>query len=167
MGIREKLNRNPAITTGATIAVIVIALIFIGMQMFGSRGPAIPTQAYYTIDDGKTWFADDIKKVPPFDHNGQQAVKVYIYKCGDGEPFVGHLERYTPEAKAKVEASRNQPPGQPGAMPPMMMDLEFQGREVKKPGDANWSSMGNMQTAQSIITPRCPEGQQVEVVMPK
>lgn len=38
MGIRETLNRNPAITTGATAALIVIALIVIVWTTFSGGG---------------------------------------------------------------------------------------------------------------------------------
>ena len=55
MGIRESLNKNPAITTGATIGIIVIALIFILYQIFGGDGAPKPiTEMYYTVDDGAT-----------------------------------------------------------------------------------------------------------------
>ena len=61
------------------------------------------SQVFFTDDDGKTWFPDDAKRVPPFDRNGKPAVRAHVYKCG-GKTFVNHMERYTPEAKKKVEA---------------------------------------------------------------
>lgn len=146
--------------------VIAIAAMLGCGGLFEPQGPKIPTQAYYTVDDGQTWFADDIKKIPPYEVDGKQAVRLYLYRCNGGEPFVGHLERYTPEARASVEAARKRP-HQKGTMSPEMMDLEFQGREVKKPGGTEWVSMGNMREAEKIITPRCPPGQQLEVVMPE
>jgi len=32
--------------------------------------PRLPTQAYFTVDDGQTWFADDIDRIVPFEHEG-------------------------------------------------------------------------------------------------
>ena len=78
MGIREKLNENPRITAGATAAIILVALGFIVYQAIGGGGPPIPTKAYYTIDDGETYFEDDIQKLAPFEHEGKQAVRAAV-----------------------------------------------------------------------------------------
>ena len=43
MGIREALNQNPAITTGATAGLIVVALVFIFWTTFGGDRSAAPT----------------------------------------------------------------------------------------------------------------------------
>ena len=48
-GIRETLNKNPAITTGATAAIILIAIGVIIYQIMGGGTPGIATEAYYTI----------------------------------------------------------------------------------------------------------------------
>lgn len=145
--------------------VIAIAAVLGCGGLFEPAGPKVPTKGYFTVDDGQTWFADDIKKIPPFDVNGKQAVRVYLYRCGDGEPFVGHLERLTPDAKAAVEEFRKNPSR--GKSNPVPLEMELQGREVKKPGDANWVSMKNMRDVVEIITPKCPKGVVVEVVMPE
>lgn len=175
MGIREKINQNQGITTGVTVGVIVLALIFIIWQLVGgnSRG-TIPTQAFFTIDDGKTWFADDINKLPPFDHEGKQAVRAIIFKCKGGKPFVGHLERYTPEAKAQIEKMRESmknmsKDGKGGPMMPppgpMMGDITFSGMEVKAAGapDNTWVKMADFQKAQEITKIKCPDGDSSEI----
>jgi len=171
VGIRETLNQNPRITTAVTGGVVLIALIFIIYQLVGGSGVKIPTKAYYTDDDGATWFADDIQKVPPFDHNGKQAVRVYLFKCADGKPFVAYLERFTPEAKQKVEQVREQmkngdkntpPPG------PQYEELMMTGVEVKKPGDKQWVRQMDSQRASTITSVTCPDGKTdtLEPVMP-
>jgi len=35
------------------------------------------------VDDGKTLFAAANARATPFDQNGKQAVKAYVYICGD------------------------------------------------------------------------------------
>jgi hypothetical protein len=145
--------------------VIAIAAMLGCGGLFEPQGPKIPTQAYYTVDDGQTWFADDIKNIPPYEVDGKQAVRVYLYRCNGGKPFVGHLERYTPEAKAAAEEFRKS--FARSRQNPVPLEMEFQGREVKKPGGTEWVSLGNMREAEKIITPRCPPGQQLEVVMPE
>jgi hypothetical protein len=169
MGIREKMNQNPGVTTGVTIAIIVVALIFIVWQLWPNRGPKIPTKAFYTVDDGATYFADDIKKIPPFDHEGKQAVRAYVFKCG-GKEFVAYLERYTPQAKAKLEKAREEAAKNPDAMPPdmMMPDMMQQGIQVKKPGTGQWVSEADFQRSQDIMQVKCPDGttNNLEPVMP-
>ena len=167
MGIREKLNDNPRIAAGATAEVILIALGFIGYNLFGG-GTEIPTESCYTVDDGATYFADDITKIAPFDKDGQQAVRCHVFTCGGGEPFVAYLERYTPEAKIKMEEMRTKGPE---AMPdPATMDLTMNGVEVKKPRDpeAKWIKRMDFQKAAEIMQPKCPDGSMtnIEPVLP-
>jgi hypothetical protein len=158
VGIRETLNKNPGITTGATAAIIVLALIFIFWQLRSGGTPAIATTAYYTIDDGATWFEDDINKLAPFQHEGKTAYRVYVYQCADGEPFVSHLERYTEAAKKMIEQSRAKSGGLED--PTIYEQISMSGMEVKDPktGDKGWVKQGNAEAAQKIIEPKCPDG---------
>ena len=94
MGVRETLNEKPAIAVGGTIGIIVLGLIFVIVELSGGGAPRFPTKSYYSVDDGASYFSDDIKLVPPFDHDGKQAVRAYLYKCEGGKEFVGFLERY-------------------------------------------------------------------------
>ncbi len=170
MGIRESLNQNPAITTGITIGIIVIALGFIVYQIVGGDGAGSPvTEMYYTTDDGATYFADDANKVAPFDKDGKEAVRCYVFKCSDGKPFVAYLERMQKDAKVKYEAalkaSANAPEGAPPSMDLEMIQME--GMEVKKPGDAKWAKR-NGPEADRITQINCPDGnnQALNIVLP-
>ena len=169
MGIRETLNQNPGITTGATAGIILLALIFIIYQLSGGSGPQIATEAFYTTDDGATWFADDAEKIPPFDKDGKPAYRVYVYKCADGKEFVSHLERYTPDAKAKLEEFRTKGP-EAAADPGVMEMIYMGGVEVKDPatGDKGWVKQAQFEQAAKITTPVCPDGssESLEPVMP-
>lgn len=167
MGIRETLNQNPGITTGVTAGIIVLALVVIVWQLAGSGGPSIPTKAYYTVDDGATWFADDINKIPPFDHNGKPAYRVHLFRCGGGDPFVTHLERYTPAAQKRLEQARA---AGPEADPSVYEEVAMSGIEVKKPGtgDKGWVRQSNYEAASEIMSPICPDGttNEIEPVYP-
>ena len=158
MGIRETLNKNPGITTGATAGIIVIALIFIFWQLRGGGTPSIATEAFYTIDDGATWFADDINKLAPFDKDGKKAYRVYVYRCGGGKPFVSHLERYTENAKKAIEAARAKGGGIED--PTIYENISMTGMEVKDPGtgDKGWVKQGQAEQAAKITEPKCPDG---------
>ena len=108
MGIRQKINENPGITTAVTAGIIAIAIGVIIWQGCGGSGSggtiAVATKAFYTIDDGKTLFVEDINKIPPFPKDGKQAVKANVFSCDDGKTrFVGYLEMYTPQDKAMLE----------------------------------------------------------------
>ena len=167
MGIRETLNKNPGLTTGVTAGIILLALVFIIWQVSGGGGPSISTQAWYTIDDGKTWFADDANKIPPFQHEGKTAYRVYVYKCADGKEFVSHLERYTPEAqKVLTEAQKKGAEADPSILEMVYMN----GVEVKDPGtgDKGWVKQANYAVASKITEPRCASGNQegLEAVAP-
>ncbi len=146
MGIREKLNQNPRATTAATIAIVVIALGFIVWQLIPQQ-PTVQTKQYYSNDDGKTWFADDMNKIMPFDKDGKPAVKANVFRCG-GTDFVGYLEKYTDDVRKKVEAARAKPNADQAEDFPTV---------VKKPGDAKWLSPRD-RGYDKIVTVTCPSG---------
>src|SRR5215217_6677039 len=101
MGVREALNRRPKLAVVLGIALCAVALpIMIWANSSGVPGRA--SQAYYSDDDGKTFFADDIDKLYPFERNGKQAYRAYVYECTDGKRFVSYLARYTDGAKSKI-----------------------------------------------------------------
>lgn len=165
MGIRESLNQNPKVVTGVTIAVIVLALAWIfwpsGAGEGGAGGAA--GKAFFSIDDGKSFFVDEIRKVPPFPKDGKDAYRAYVYKCRDGKRFVSHLERYTPDAKKKLEtilADTKQ-----FQDPTMLETIQTTGVEVKAPGQGNWVRQGDPK-ASAIMTPKCTGGGDPEPVLP-
>jgi hypothetical protein len=158
VGIRESLNKNPAITTGATIAVILAAVGFIVWEVMPPRPPRVPTQAYFTVDDGATWFPDDINKVAPFDHDGKDAVRCYVYKCSStGTVFAAYLEKYTKSMQAKITQARSSTNAEPDSL-----DLD-NGRLVKKPQSSDkWvriesNNPKEEQEAQTIVDVKCKD----------
>ena len=154
MGLRETLNQNPAITTGATIGLIVVILAVIIWQSVGGGGPGTPSstpKAFYSIDDGKSWFADDASKIPPFDKGGKQAVKAMVFSC-NGKQFVAWLQRYTPEAKQKIETAMKSGGGKPDFG--RIDTVQMTGVEVKAPGGKDWVKQTDPAAAK-IMTPDC------------
>jgi hypothetical protein len=156
------MNENPQIATGITIGLIVLVVGYIIYSTMGrtpSGGPPpVGNRAFYTDDDGAHWFADDATKVPPFDHNGKQAVRAKVYKC-DGKTFVNHMERYTPDAQKRLQQAYARATNSADVVPP-----ESTGLEVKAPGGDRWVLATDPAAAQ-IMAPKCPSGN-LELVTP-
>ena len=156
MGLRETLNKNPIITTSVTGGIILICLIVVLYSAFGGGPSSVDAvaQGYYSTDDGKTFFPENLSNVPPFDHEGQPAVRAYVYRCGnDGTPFVGYLERYSPGVHDKVVAAKSS-----GDMNAGMDSESLKGREVKRPGDANWLNVMTPKASELVANVKCPDG---------
>ena len=157
MGIRETLNENPRLTTGITAGIIVVVFALIFWSSGGSASPesgGMGSKVYFTEDDGKNYFAVDAKNIPPFQHDGKEAVRARVFKCG-GKTWVNHLERYTPEGKKKAEDFYGS--GKMSKDPTMLESIQRYGMEVKAPGDAAWVKLSDPK-AIKIMEPKCPTG---------
>jgi hypothetical protein len=156
MGLRQKLNEKPRVAAAAAGVLVLAAVMFLFVQSRSGGGFGNAPQAYYTVDDGKSWFAADASKIPPFQHEGKTAYRVKVYRCGeDGEPFVSHLERYSEADKRQLET-----PAAGAIAPPSV--------EIKKPGQPEWirQTPQTMEAFLEILQPKCPDGGEVEPVLP-
>jgi len=156
MGIRETLRGNSKVGAGLGVAAIVLAVALIAMQL---RGGGASGNAYFTTDDGTTLFTDDALRPVPFQRDGKEAVRAYVFEC-NGTRFVNHLERYTPERqelmrRAEEAAKAGQPPPEP---PPAARQAAMWGVEIKKPGDKEWVPAGNFARSSPIMQAKCPDG---------
>ena len=168
MGLREQLNENPRITTGITVAIIVVMLALLLWPRGGrGRGFGGPTtaQTFFTIDDGKTWFPDDAKKLPPFKKDGKDAVRAVVYRCG-GKEFVNHMERFTVDAQKKLEAVYAKGDAAGANDPSVIGPIREAGMEVKSPDGKDWVKIADPK-AQEVMKPKCPgDGADLQVVTP-
>jgi hypothetical protein len=162
MALRDTLNKNPGITTGATIVVV---LVFIAAIVYSMKGPAIPSaeadasrKFFFSDDDGVSKFADKAEKLPPFDHNGKQAVRARIFTAG-GKEFINHLERYTPEGKKAEELMNSK--GALRADPTNAKAIMRNGMEVKAPGAKEWTKLSDSKSLE-ITQPKPPGGASAE-----
>ena len=165
MGIRQTMNENPGVSIGVTAGVILLVIIVIVWELAGGKkaGPAgALNQTFFSTDDGKTYFADDSSKLPPFMKDGKPAYKAVVFRCGNGQPFVAHLERFTEEGKKRAEEARQKTGRTYGGMGMMSM------LEVKKPGQPNWVRLSNETSKQwsEIMKVTCPDGGSPEPVLP-
>ncbi|MGD0139460.1 MAG: hypothetical protein ABSD28_11330 [Tepidisphaeraceae bacterium] len=138
MSIREAINQKKSVGVGVAILILVLAvLILVYSQMPAHRIKG--DKAYFTDDDGQTWFLDSTYLTPPFDHNGKPAVSAALYSYDHGnKKFCPFLMRYTDSAKKRLddaiaEAAKQ---GKPPSSVSLFGDLELNktGVEVKIPG---------------------------------
>jgi len=147
IGVREWLNQHPSVAIGGGGVIVALAIGFIVVQVMAGRHkyPEGPPDSYFTDDDGKTFFAASSTNIPPFDHNGQQAVSAYVFQC-DGQKFVGYMERFTPQFHDFVVAHGRTP------------EANRFGRELKRPGDAKWLQSGDLEKEGELEDIHCPNG---------
>jgi hypothetical protein len=115
--------------------VLFVAVMMILHQATG--GPHTNTRllnsAFYSDDDGKTWFLDDVSKLPPFDHHGRTAVRAVVYRYGTGSKFVAYLEKFSDDQLTQIKDAISANPEQTSHWLSAPM-------QVKKPGDTDWLS---------------------------
>jgi hypothetical protein len=158
-GIRELIRKHSAVIAIATTVVAVAALGY-SLRSAASGTPTASTDTFCTTDEGQTVFVADALKIPPFEHDGKMAVRVAMFTFDGGKTkFPGFLQRYTPEAKRRMEAAMNDP--KHGAA------IGMNDMEVKKPGSGNpWVSKGNLVESAKVMHVDCPEGKELEVALP-
>lgn len=161
MGIRQAVNEHPGVSTGVATGVILLMLGVIVWEAISTPHPGAgrPVNAFYSDDDGQTWFTAPANKLTPFtDEHGKQAVYAFVFKCG-GRPFVGYLMRATDEARQAATRSGRSADDVP--FNPMYS-------EVKKPGGATWVKfdLKDNRPFKAIAIPTCPDGGRPVPVMP-
>jgi len=156
MGLRQWLNSNPRTASVALGGVVAIGIGAIVVQVMGSRQkfPTRLPEAYFSVDDGKSYFTFGSENLPPFDYKGQPAVRAYVFECG-GKRFVGYLERYTADARAKLLSGKNVTP-----------QVQIAGRELKKPGDGTWVKSNDFAAVAKVADVKCPDGATPEPIEP-
>lgn len=156
------INRQKSVTAVAACAAVLLAA---GLMVYRVTGDAQAQgrgeRAFYSVDDGATWFVDSADQISGFEHEGRPAYRAYVFRAPGVEPFVGYLERYTPEARAKLQARLD------AGAPAAARSVERSEQEVKKPGDAQWHKRSSPQVSR-VINITAPDGttQGLEPVLP-
>lgn len=142
MGLRESLNgeKGPkigaAVAGGAILIAIVVWFASSGNSATATRRDAM---AFYTVDDGATWFKDVADRVPPFQHDGKTAYRVFIYTTDGGvTQKAGYLQRYNAAAKKMFDAKAEMP-------------ISISSLEVKAPGAAGAWVSRNTKAGMEIV----------------
>lgn len=150
-GIRDYLNNRPTVAAAIAAAVLISA----GAVWFLiNRGPSTTiARVYFSADDGKTFFADDSTKIPPFEHQGKQAVQAHVFRCGEEAPFVAYLARYSEKTRGEITALAAKKSDPQASQ--QMSELMSRGLEVKKPNDAQWIAANSTEAGPIMAQPAC------------
>jgi hypothetical protein len=168
MFIRKKFADDKKMGIVVAISLLLVAAFALAIQIWPQRKPNL-AQAYYTDDDGQTWFKDSAFKVAPFDHNGKTAVIAEIYSYDNGnKQFCAYLAKYTSDLKQRLESALAD--AQTKGLPPNSVSL-FNDRQglnsgtlVKSPGDSNSWMPFNDPRATPIFSIHSPDGSVVDEV---
>jgi hypothetical protein len=155
MEVRKVLQQHPAVATCATAVITVVAIFAIILELRGNPIPPVPTRAYYTTDDGASYYADDINLVAPYMHDGKEAVLARVLKGAGGKKYVAYLSRYNAKQKEKIEKLLAQTPVDQNAV----ALARESGIEVKAPlsGDHGWVPSLSVDALPIIQAPHPPD----------
>lgn len=169
MGLREKLNENPAITTAVAAAIILVALIILGWNLMPGGGQTVEAgdgDAYYTTDGGQTWEEGDYFDI--YETGEEDKFRVQLFKwTEDGEPFVGWMERMTPDAKEAYKEATASGEGDPLMMmaPEDVMLGLYVARPPAQGEEPNWVAANTEEGAQ-VMQPPTRDGERAIPVYP-
>lgn len=154
---------------GVAIALLAIAAVALGYQFLGGResgaGPAQKT-AFYTDDNGKNFFKDDLFKVSPFDHNGKQAYRCDVFQSEGGKQFVGLIYRHTDAGRREIEAFYpNKSKDTDGSS---RRGIEERGMQVKplSPSEGAWALNDDTTTSRLQASMKDASGKPAKLVQP-
>ena len=139
MGIRDAINRHPA--WAAILSSVAVILVIMVIFLRNRAVDASHAKVFYTTDDGATFFADDLEKVPPFDHDGKPAVRAFVFTSDGGEhQFVQYLQKFSDDVKGRMDARQ--------------LRTQIGLGLIKKPGSASWIQESSPKAAAMMAPPR-------------
>jgi hypothetical protein len=163
MELRSLMNGKPAVTISICVGLVIIGAIFVlrSGNVLKPKPKSVSVGHYYTADEGQTWEGDKFMLDPPFEKNGKTWIRVYVFTCGNGKPFAGYLEKYTPEALAQINGVEE------AWMKTKTIDaMGNQGLLVKKLGSGDWVAKESVE-GMDVIKVACPDGQPAKAVFPE
>ena len=158
MDLRERLNSGNVPKISAAVAGVLVLALLIFWFTAGESGGASSrseAQAFYTVDDGASWFEASAALVPPFQHEGKTACEVFVYSADGGKTEkAGYLQRVQAAAKKQLEANEKMP-------------RSIHMMEVKAVGAGGTWVPQNSKAGMDIVNIKPPAGQaEIVVVTP-
>jgi hypothetical protein len=141
------------------------------MVLLATRGQRVdasrttPVSEYYTTDGGKTYFAAAGDQVVPFVHNGTEAVRAQVVRCGDEAPRVQYLQRLSPETIKQIEiVTKERQLGWEREIDRLKKD----GIQFGEPGSKEWIGIDSPKLSAFLSRmAKCPDGSEPVVVLPQ
>jgi hypothetical protein len=163
MKLREYINNHSGLAA-VVVALIIAVACYVTYSSITGNAPKLSTSGWYTDDDGKTWFADSQFKAVPFDHNGKPAFTAAVFKCGNGQPFVPFVTRFSPKYLKEAQGLEQ---SKAADARPKFQALQQMAMEIKKVGDSAWYSVDSP-AGQKIMADgvKCTGGGEIEPVQP-
>jgi len=137
MSVREAVQANKAVGITVGVVSLLVAVTITAYTLWPRNTQGTATGAFYSDDDGKSFFKDNIFHFPPYQQDEKTVYGALVYNSNSGK-FVGALYRFKPEAKKSLEDSYAKT--QSGDQPMYMFKQELGaigrwGVEFKLPGD--------------------------------
>jgi hypothetical protein len=178
-GVRQAINDKPvrtAVLAGTLFLGILLFVLVRGCPstLVDTGEAAAPTHSFFSTDDGRTYFVDDARHVPPYTVNkpgdpndGKTAWGARVARCGEGgKPFVWALEKYGDADQRKLESLMSRQGDRAAGLPKTWMG--GMNALLKRPGagDKGWVKFdpANPQQYAELARPRCPDGGAARVV---
>lgn len=142
MAAREFIENHAKATTVVILIVIAGSILVSVREMSHHSSFKPPENAFFTTDDGATYFTDSLSKIPPFDHGGKTAVRAFVVSSdGGAHRWVAYLGKYSDADQKKLESK------DPKA--------DLRSMLVKAPGAGQWIPLSSPEFAK-IIAPAPP-----------
>lgn len=145
----QKARKPRMVVLGA--ALVIASALLIGYHLWtAQRLSGSATLAFYSDDQGRTWFTDSVYRFPPYDHNGKQAVRAFVFNAADGSKFVGFLARFNEPARKMLQSKYEQLQKSGGSMQPLAMlmmqdSVRVGGTEARLPGPGHkWAPFNQL-----------------------
>jgi len=166
MSVREKLNSSKAFGFGLAGLLILVASVQAARYFYSGGRHVNPTGAFYTDDDGQTYFSDTLFRFAPWDHDGKTANLAFVYSSDKGN-FVAYQERYIAAAqKVLRDAYAKVQSGEQSISEVAKLlssdQIGVGGMEIKMRGSDKWMPRSRM--LQPHV--RAPDGGDCIIVMP-
>ena len=159
------LKENKYVPYATGIGLLGLAAVIVAFNSWPEKKFS-QDLAYFSDDNGKTWYTDSIDLIPPYQHNGKEADGAVIYSyAGGSKQFCGYLFRFPEKIKQQIENAAA--PGSGKTPHGIAYGTEIGGsREVESPGSTgHWAAMGTP-AAGTITKITAPDGSDLDSVLP-
>ncbi len=158
MNLRESLGKNSTPAAAVAGAALLLSLFSIIRQVSSNTPPAPANKEFFSDDDGKTWFTSNSLTAFPFAHDGKQAYRARVFRCGS-KLFCGYLEALPDQVREGINSLPDNWQARLSALQSASDQIM-----VKKPGGTDWVSPGQAKYW-STVTPVCPADSQQSPIL--